>query len=181
MSLVAFGPPLHSIGASASTPICFWMPPVSCDDHIARCSSSVAAPRRGYPRKRPRRRLLRTGRQRGNVEGGSALVRNAAQPCDKECRYDAQLPARTQGSRDGDHYSMPWSPRRVLYLRQRGRRNRAHGPDDWPLIGLLKRQGKISFTSQLVRERFEAASQSAMMKGCYPMLQGALRRGPRFH
>jgi hypothetical protein len=38
------------------------------------------------------------------------------------------------------------------------------GPDDWPVIGLLKRQGKISFTSQLVRERFEAASQSAMMK-----------------
>ena len=57
------------------------------------------------------------------------------------------------------------------------------GPDDWPVIGLLKRQGKISFTSQLVRERFEAASQSAMMKGCYSMLQGALRPGgpPRFH
>jgi hypothetical protein len=51
------------------------------------------------------------------------------------------------------------------------------GPDDWPVIGLLKRQGKISFTSQLVRERFEAASQSAMMKGCYSMLQGALRPG----
>ena len=55
------------------------------------------------------------------------------------------------------------------------------GPDDWPVIGLLKRQGKISFTSQLVRERFEAASQSAMMKGCYSMLKGALRPGPRFH
>ena len=55
------------------------------------------------------------------------------------------------------------------------------GPDDWPIIGLLRRQGKIAFTSQLVRERFEAASQSAMMKGCYPMLQGALRGGSPFH
>ena len=55
------------------------------------------------------------------------------------------------------------------------------GPDDWPIIGLLRRQGKIAFTSQLVRERFEAASQSAMMKGRYPMLQGTLRGGSRFH
>ena len=55
------------------------------------------------------------------------------------------------------------------------------GPDDWPIIGILRRQGKIAFTSQLVRERFEAASQSAMMKGRYSMLQGALRRSPRFH
>jgi len=46
---------------------------------------------------------------------------------------------------------------------------------------ILKRQGKIAFTSQLVRERFEAASQSALMKGHYPMLQEALRRSPRFH
>jgi hypothetical protein len=55
------------------------------------------------------------------------------------------------------------------------------GPDDWPIIVTLKRQGKIAFTSQLVRERFEAASQSALMKGHYPMLQGVLRRSPRFH
>jgi hypothetical protein len=39
------------------------------------------------------------------------------------------------------------------------------GPDDWPVISVLEREGKISFTSQLVRERFEAASESALMKG----------------
>jgi hypothetical protein len=39
------------------------------------------------------------------------------------------------------------------------------GPDDWPVISALERKGKISFTSELVRERFEAATESAIMKG----------------
>jgi hypothetical protein len=44
------------------------------------------------------------------------------------------------------------------------------GPDDWPIISALARKGKISFTSQLVRDRFEAAIESAIMKGrcCVP-------------
>ena len=37
--------------------------------------------------------------------------------------------------------------------------------DDWPVISALDRKGKISFTSELVRDRFEAAAESAIMKG----------------
>jgi len=39
------------------------------------------------------------------------------------------------------------------------------GPNDWPVISALERKGKISFTSELVRDRFEAAAESAIMKG----------------
>jgi hypothetical protein len=118
----------------------------------------------------------------GNVEGGIALVSNAAQ-ASEEGLHD-MTPSWPHARREAVMATIiPCNGRLgVSYTYDNGDAETGPiGPDDWPIIGLLKRQGKISFTSQLVRERFEAASQSAMMKGCYPMLQGALRRGSRVH
>jgi hypothetical protein len=54
----------------------------------------------------------------------------------------------------------------VLYRYKNGETEAgAIGPDDWPVISALDRKGKISFTSELVRDRFEAAAESAIMKG----------------
>jgi hypothetical protein len=117
-----------------------------------------------------------------NVEGGKALAPDAAQSL-REGMHD-MTPNCPHARREAVMATIiPCNGRLgVSYTYGNGDAETGTiGPDDWPVIGLLKRQGKISFKSQLVRERFEAASQSAMMKGCYPMLQGALRTGSRCH